>query len=170
MSPRVLVLVFLIGLASGAWGGWWVTDALQVKSRLQAARDHNQTVARAIERADAAELRFTEERARHADTNRQMQAALRWATGRDCIAAPAAQRLRDAGAALNGLPDPAGPAGGSGPGASAATDGDAIDLIVRLTAYGASCRDQVNEIRAAVSGKPAPPAVGHGEFLQENPP
>jgi hypothetical protein len=169
VNPHALALAFLIGLASGGGGGWWLARLLAEHHQLQVERDSNQAAFRAIERADAAELRFTEERARHADTNRQMQAALRWATGRDCIAAPAAERLRDAGAAFNGLPDPAGPAGRPGPDPRAATDGDAIDLVVRLTAYAGACRDQVNEIRAAVSGKPDPPAVGHGDIPQGNP-
>lgn len=167
MTAQLLAIAFVIGLASGAYGGWWTTSMLHEHHQLQADRERNKAQHRAQERADAAEIRFTEERTRHAETTRQMQAALRWATGRDCIAAPAADRLRDAAAELNGVPDPAGPAGGPGAGSRAATDGDLIELVVRLTAYAGACRNQVNEIREAVSGKPDPPAVGHGHPNQE---
>lgn len=150
-AARALAVLLAMALAAGM--GWEVGRKVERTYWLEQAAKQQAAAAGAArqqqERADAAEIRYQSERDAHAETSRRMRAALRWATGRDCIAAPAADRLRDPDAVPATADDPAAPAAGPGAPSRAATDGDAIDTIERLTAYARACRSQVNAIRAA---------------------
>ena len=152
-AARALAVLLAMMLAAGM--GYKVGRKLERMTWLQRQADEQAAIARAAriqtERADAAEIRFQTERTAHAETTRRMQAALRWATGRDCIAAPAADRLRDPDGVPAGAADSGAPADGPRPDSRAATDGDAIDLIERLSTYARACRAQLTAIRETVN-------------------